>query len=74
MMKISMSKKYELLADLLYIFKTISWHLFLENYFQITDIAGLFGCSPRTIQRRIRALELSSKLTAVFQMTTWMNW
>ena len=26
----------------------------LENYFKITDIAGLFGCCTRTIQRRIR--------------------
>ena len=30
----------------------------LENSFKITDIAGLFGCSPRTIQRRIRHFEI----------------
>lgn len=32
----------------------------LENSFKIKDIAALFGCSTRTIQRRVRDFEISS--------------
>ena len=43
----------------------------LENSFRITGIAGSFGCSPTTIQRRIRHFEIEQHTFSDISDSPW---